>query len=127
MDDRGSIPSRDNDGNFSVTASRPTLGPTQPPTQWVLGDLTLGVKRPGREADHSPPTSFEVKNAWSYTSTSPVRLMTWCLVNHRKKCIFLTFTLHCLNFRHNLLTLSAAAVFSEPLTVSGMPVLNTLL
>jgi hypothetical protein len=29
----------------------------------------VGVKRPVREADHSPPTSAEVKNAWSYTST----------------------------------------------------------
>jgi hypothetical protein len=34
----------------------------------------LGVKRPGREADHSPPSSAEVKNEWSYTSTPPVRL-----------------------------------------------------
>jgi hypothetical protein len=33
-----------------------------------------GVKRPGREADHSPPSSAEVKNEWSYTSTPPIRL-----------------------------------------------------
>jgi hypothetical protein len=33
-----------------------------------------GVKPPGREADHSPPSSAGVKNAWSYTSTPPVRL-----------------------------------------------------
>jgi hypothetical protein len=26
------------------------------------------VERPGREPDHSPPSSAEVKNAWSYTS-----------------------------------------------------------
>jgi len=32
-----------------------------------------GAKRPGREVDHSPPSSAEVKNAWSYTST-PSRL-----------------------------------------------------
>jgi hypothetical protein len=25
-----------------------------------------GIKQPGREADHSPPSSAEVKNAWSY-------------------------------------------------------------
>jgi hypothetical protein len=31
----------------------------------------LEVKRPGREADHSPPTSAEVKKMWSYTSTPP--------------------------------------------------------
>jgi hypothetical protein len=36
--------------------------------------LSLGVKRPGREADHSPTSSAEVKNAWSCTSTPPVRL-----------------------------------------------------
>jgi hypothetical protein len=34
------------------TASRTALGPTQPPIQWVTGSLSLGVKRPGREADH---------------------------------------------------------------------------
>jgi hypothetical protein len=34
----------------------------------------LGVKRPGREADHSPPSSADVKNAWSYTSIPPIRL-----------------------------------------------------
>jgi hypothetical protein len=31
--------------------------------------LSLGVKRPRREANHSTPSSAEVKNAWSYTST----------------------------------------------------------
>jgi hypothetical protein len=49
-------------GNFLfTTASRMALGPTQPPIQWVPGALSLGVKRPGREADHSPPSSAEVK------------------------------------------------------------------
>jgi hypothetical protein len=38
-------------GIFLTTASRSALGPTQPPIQWVLGALSLGVKRPGREAD----------------------------------------------------------------------------
>jgi hypothetical protein len=37
------------------------LGPTQFPTQWVPGALSLGVKRLGHEADHSPPSSAEVK------------------------------------------------------------------
>jgi hypothetical protein len=44
-----------------TTASRTALGPTQPPIQWVPGSLSLAVKRPGREADHSPPSSAEVK------------------------------------------------------------------
>jgi hypothetical protein len=38
------------------------------------GALSLGVKPPGREADHSHPSSAEVKNAWSYTSTHPLRI-----------------------------------------------------
>jgi hypothetical protein len=45
-----------------TTASRPPLGPTQLPIQWVPGALSLGVKRPGREADHLPPCNIEVKN-----------------------------------------------------------------
>jgi hypothetical protein len=44
-----------------TTASRTALGPTQPHIQGVPGALSLGVKRPGREADHSPPSSAEVK------------------------------------------------------------------
>jgi hypothetical protein len=36
--------------------------------------LSLEVKRPRREADYSPPSSAKVKNAWSYTSTPPIRL-----------------------------------------------------
>jgi len=30
-----------------------------------------GIKRPGREIDHSPPSSAEVKNEWSFTSSLP--------------------------------------------------------
>jgi hypothetical protein len=33
--------------------SRPALGPTQPPVQWVLG-LSRGKERQGRDADPSP-------------------------------------------------------------------------
>jgi hypothetical protein len=56
------------------TASRPVLGPTQSPVQWVPGSLSLAGKRPGREANHSPSASAKVKNVWSCTSTSPMRL-----------------------------------------------------
>jgi hypothetical protein len=44
-----------------TTASRMALGPSQPPIQWVPGALSPGVKRLGREADHSPPSSAAVK------------------------------------------------------------------
>jgi len=52
----------------------PALRSTQPPIQWVPGTLYLGVKRPGRETDHSTPSSAEVKKAWIYTSTPPILL-----------------------------------------------------
>jgi hypothetical protein len=47
LDDRGSRV-------LFTTASRTVLGPIHPPIQWVTGAFSLGVKRPGREADHSP-------------------------------------------------------------------------
>jgi hypothetical protein len=71
-----------------ITASRTALGPTQPPIQWVPGTLSLGIKRPGREADHSPPSSAEVKNAWSCTSTPQYAFMPWCLVKYRDNFTF---------------------------------------
>ena len=39
--------------------SRPALGPTQPPVQWVPG-LSRGKERSGRDADPSPPSSAMV-------------------------------------------------------------------
>jgi hypothetical protein len=48
-------------------------GSTQPSLQWVPGALSLGVKRPGCEADHSHPSNAEVRE-WSYISTPPIRL-----------------------------------------------------
>jgi hypothetical protein len=60
---------------FYTGICRCVLGPTQPPIKSVPGALSLGVKGPGREADHSLPCSAEDKNAWSYTSTpsTPLR------------------------------------------------------
>jgi hypothetical protein len=54
--------------------SRPTVGPTHPPIQWVQAVLSPGVKQLGHEADHSPPSSAEVKNVWGYTSTPLIHL-----------------------------------------------------
>jgi len=42
--------------------SRPALGPTQPPVQWVPA-LFRGKERPGRDADPSPPSSAVIMKA----------------------------------------------------------------
>jgi hypothetical protein len=46
---------------LSSITSRPALEPIQSPIPRVPGALSPGVKRQGSEADHSPPSSAEVK------------------------------------------------------------------
>jgi len=48
----------------------------------VLGALSLWVKQPEHEADHSPTYSAKDKNAWSYNSISSYIFMAWCLVKY---------------------------------------------
>jgi hypothetical protein len=38
---------------------------------------------PGGKADHSPSTSVEFKNAWSYTSIRQHVFMAWCLIKYK--------------------------------------------
>jgi hypothetical protein len=59
--DRGSIPGRGKRIFPLSSMSRPDLGPTQPPVQWVLRVLSPVVKA-GGDADQSPPLSVEVMN-----------------------------------------------------------------
>jgi hypothetical protein len=55
---------------FFSKSSRPALGSKQPPIQSVAG-----VKRLRPKADHSLPTSAEIKKIWIYTSTPPYVFM----------------------------------------------------
>jgi hypothetical protein len=73
LDDRGSrVRYPAGAGNFLfTTAPRTALGLTQPPIQWIPGALSLGIKRPGRETDHSPPSSAEVKECVELYLHSP--------------------------------------------------------
>jgi hypothetical protein len=76
LDDRGSrvrLPA--GAGNLSLHHNVQNGSGAHPASYLMVpGALSLGLKRPGREADHSPPSSAKVNNVWSYTSTPPVRL-----------------------------------------------------
>jgi hypothetical protein len=69
------------------------MGPTQPPIQRVPRTLSVVVKRPGREADHSPPPSAEVKEWVDLYLHSPNPL-SWrgAQLKHRDN---FTFSFYC--------------------------------
>jgi hypothetical protein len=56
LDDWGVGVRRPVGSRICSTSSRSSLGSTQLPTQWALGTLSAGVKRPEREVDQSPPS-----------------------------------------------------------------------
>jgi len=41
------------------------------------------INRLGHEADDSTPSSAEVKDTWSYTSTPSYTFTAWCFANYR--------------------------------------------
>jgi hypothetical protein len=73
--DRGSIPGSSKEGIFFfLDASILALGPIHSPIQWIPGALSSGVMLLGREADHSPPPSAEVKCCAKLHLHFPIRL-----------------------------------------------------
>jgi hypothetical protein len=58
-------------GNFSIHRVETGSGPHPASYPMRTRGSFPGGKAAGGEADHSPPSSAEVKNAWSYTSTPP--------------------------------------------------------
>ena len=65
------VPARARDFLYSNTPSS-HLGRTQHPDPLVSLTFSVGVKRPGREAEHSPPLG--AKNERNSTSSSHVQL-----------------------------------------------------
>jgi hypothetical protein len=68
------IPTRG--GNLSLLE----IGSGAHSASYPSGALSLRVKGPECEADHSPPSSAEVKKSWSYTSTPQYTFKAWCSV-----------------------------------------------
>jgi hypothetical protein len=62
--ERSSFDTRQRRKDFSSNLCVQTgSGPTQPPVQWEHAVPSPGAKaRPGRDADHSPPSSAKVEN-----------------------------------------------------------------
>jgi hypothetical protein len=80
LDDRGSrVLFLTGAGNFSLHHHVQNDSGAHP-ASYPMGtrDSFLRVKRPGREADHSPPFSTEVKNAWNYTPSPQYVFIAWC-------------------------------------------------
>jgi hypothetical protein len=78
LDDRGSIPDRGRGFFFLVSASRPALGSTQPPIQWVPGVLSPVVKRGrGVMLTTHPHLVPRLCKSRSYTSSPPMCLHGW--------------------------------------------------
>jgi len=68
-------------GIFLLTmAFRPALRPTKLPIKWVAWALSLGVKQPGSESNHSPESSAEVRMRGDILSLPQHAFMAWCLV-----------------------------------------------
>jgi hypothetical protein len=90
LDNRGSIPGRYSEGNIFSSPPCPgrLWGPLSHLCNWYLG-----IKRTESQADHSPPSSVDVKNVCTYTSTPNTSswhctslrercFMAWCLFKH---------------------------------------------
>jgi len=47
------------------------------------GDSSAGVTQPGPKADHSFPSSAEVKNAWNHATSPSSVFILWCMTMPR--------------------------------------------
>jgi hypothetical protein len=71
-------------GILPIMFIRTALGPAQLPIQWVPRALSTGIKRPGREADHSPASSAEVKE-WVELYLHSPNTQSWHGAQFKKK------------------------------------------
>jgi hypothetical protein len=98
LDDRGSVSGRCYVGSFSLDL-RVQTGSGAHPASCPVGTRGSypGGKAAGSWTDHSPLSSAEVKNVWSYISIPPLCLhgMAWCLVKHRDFALTSTLRTYC--------------------------------
>jgi hypothetical protein len=89
--------------NFSSSLCVQTGSQANPALHSTGGGVPGGHERPGREADHSPPSSAEVKNGWQ------LYLLSYLATTLRKGTALL-FTFYALNEnlskRHSIISYS---------------------
>jgi hypothetical protein len=73
-----------NDGSFSLRHRFQTGSGSHPASYPMGGLFPWRVKQQGREADHSPPYSSEVKNEWIYTYYHSPNTPSWRGVQLKK-------------------------------------------
>jgi hypothetical protein len=94
LDNRSSIPDRSrNVSDRHHVQIDSGVGPFGYPNQWAPGASSSELKWSEREADYSPLSSAEVKNAWSWTSTPAYVLMLRCLIKYQGQ-LYLYLTEH---------------------------------
>jgi hypothetical protein len=107
-------------GNFSLH-HRVQNGAGSHTASYPMGTSSSfpGIKRPGREADHSLPSSAEVKECEGLYLHTLIHFMAWCLVKHRDNFYNFNTTSyevhHCTVFS-NFLTLSPQRPVFKKLT-----------
>jgi hypothetical protein len=89
LEEQVSIPNRDRD--FLLPSySEQIWGPLSFLSSGYQGALSPRVKRPGREADYTPPSNAVVNNSWSYTSSPTCVFIAWWLIKHSDNFYFCT-------------------------------------
>jgi hypothetical protein len=95
----GSIPGRDD-----ISSSQPL--PDQPPFQYAP-EFISGCIWPEREAEHSPPSSLEVKDSWNYLLSASVFIVVH---EHRGNFLFYLQNPNQIRFRDEMIK---AEIFSK--------------
>jgi hypothetical protein len=71
-----------------LTAFTSALRPNQPPLKWALEAISIGVKPPGRESDHSHLVTGLLMLGAASIPTSVI--MSWPLIRHSEKFTILS-------------------------------------
>jgi hypothetical protein len=61
--------------HFSVLQNVQAVSGAHPGSFQQISGFFSQIKQPGREVNHSSPSSADVKHMWSYTATPPICLL----------------------------------------------------